>query len=818
MACKSKRIRRMQSGGSVDPLSLISSGASLVNQLGSSIGDLAGLNDLSDEGFMDPEKAFGQGFLKNIALGPLLSFIGAFGAKRKAKEYNKELERQQATQREVVDPTRSSYNPYTPLMSYGGNTSDIVELEKGEVYRTPDGRLHKIPDNAPSHAQGGVVVDVPGGTEILGKLKPGNDKTYKQLGTKLKKYQDKYKNSLLENPVGITANTSNLMLNKIQRNFNDLFEKQQYQNGGENNMKYPVGGKTAGVIYALDKEDRPYSVKTVYPRLSDTKGDYYLVKPTLKNLDNPNVFNISNNLYGTRLPFSGNEYNVDYMPSTVRQYHDTGEEFLHYPKEYTEYNNKFAKGGKWIQKATASIKRRGTEGVCTGSKFGSSSCPPGSKRYNLAQTFRSMAHKRKKGEEGLYMYPDGGVITPEEAAARQKEYVGLKEELRNNFVRSYNLTDNKTASQSYLDNLNKLTSLKYDPISEFDPQTFLSNEFGENIISPSSRITVPKYTGEAYARGGLSGSKDRYPKGKGKTKAYPMVKSSDFAGNGRSYPIPTRADAVDALRLAGLHHRSDVKAKVYRKYPGLKKAQEGMELIEPRSGYIEQPYYNPPLPMTEGLTNYLNEAPNVPSSGFNMSDIPFNDIFTTAATLAPIAYNIGQGLQKPVQLNARDFQNPYAEDIRSTLKNRKFNINPVLERNRLAQSTYNYGLRQVAPSKGRYLANLQAGQIARQRADAEAIAQKQNVENQYLRDQALFDMYLGKDIASTNYNIADVNLRNEAAKRRLLGAGLSGLQQYAQQRQLMRNMSDRDKERLSLLNSLIPNYIYNNELGYSFKE
>lgn len=57
--------------------------------------------------------------------------------------------------------------------------------------------------------------------------------------------------------------------------------------------------------------------------------------------------------------------------------------------------------GKWIQKATASIKKRGTEGVCTGSKFGGPSCPPGSKRYNLAKTFRKMAKSRK--EEGGYV-------------------------------------------------------------------------------------------------------------------------------------------------------------------------------------------------------------------------------------------------------------------------------------------------------------------------------------------------------------------------------------------------------------------------------
>jgi hypothetical protein len=51
---------------------------------------------------------------------------------------------------------------------------------------------------------------------------------------------------------------------------------------------------------------------------------------------------------------------------------------------------------QWIQEATSSIKKRGTKGVCTGKKFGSKSCPPGSKRYTLAKTFKKIAKKRKK--------------------------------------------------------------------------------------------------------------------------------------------------------------------------------------------------------------------------------------------------------------------------------------------------------------------------------------------------------------------------------------------------------------------------------------
>ena len=69
------------------------------------------------------------------------------------------------------------------------------------------------------------------------------------------------------------------------------------------------------------------------------------------------------------------------------------------------------------------------------------------------------------------------------------------------------------------------------------------------------------------AMGGLSRSKDYGSK----SKPYPSVKSGDFAGGHRSYPIPTKIDAIDALRLAGLHGRSDVRAKVYAKYPDLRK-------------------------------------------------------------------------------------------------------------------------------------------------------------------------------------------------------------------------------------------------------
>lgn len=73
--------------------------------------------------------------------------------------------------------------------------------------------------------------------------------------------------------------------------------------------------------------------------------------------------------------------------------------------------------------------------------------------------------------------------------------------------------------------------------------------------------------GTIKAMGGLSRDKDYGSK----KKPYPSVAKKDFAGGHRSYPIPTKADAIDALRLARLHGRNDVKAKVYNKYPELRK-------------------------------------------------------------------------------------------------------------------------------------------------------------------------------------------------------------------------------------------------------
>jgi hypothetical protein len=64
------------------------------------------------------------------------------------------------------------------------------------------------------------------------------------------------------------------------------------------------------------------------------------------------------------------------------------------------HTEKYAHGGRvgfkagtdkdWIQKATKNMRK---DKPCTGKKFGSKTCPPGTRRYNLAKTFRAMNKK-----------------------------------------------------------------------------------------------------------------------------------------------------------------------------------------------------------------------------------------------------------------------------------------------------------------------------------------------------------------------------------------------------------------------------------------
>lgn len=120
---------------------------------------------------------------------------------------------------------------------------------------------------------------------------------------------------------------------------------------------------------------------------------------------------------------------------------------------------------------------------------------------------------------------------------------------------------------------------------------------GSNLPRTIDYINKNNIDENKKAMGGLSRDKDYGSK----KKPYASVAKKDFAGGHRSYPIPTKADAVDALRLAGLHGRSDVKAKVYNKYPELRK-KGNVGLVVSINGNVKNGLIHSPS-STGGLRN-----------------------------------------------------------------------------------------------------------------------------------------------------------------------------------------------------------------------
>lgn len=110
---------------------------------------------------------------------------------------------------------------------------------------------------------------------------------------------------------------------------------------------------------------------------------------------------------------------------------------------------------------------------------------------------------------------------------------------------------------------------------------------------------------------------------------YPSVSSKDFAGGGRSYPIPTKADAVDALRLAGLHGRSDVRSKVYSKYPSLRKKSLLGSSNRPVKGIRPKDAIDIYVPFNKRYTSIYN-APDY-DSDYNGGNVLGNDEVTITA-------------------------------------------------------------------------------------------------------------------------------------------------------------------------------------------
>ena len=177
-----------------------------------------------------------------------------------------------------------------------------------------------------------------------------------------------------------------------------------------------------------------------------------------------------------------------------------------------------------------------------------------------------------------------------------------------------------------------------------------------------------------------------------------------------------------------------------------------------------------------------------------------------ALSLAPDIYNLGQALfSKPEKIERNRYFNPYTNQIRSRMNDRRFNIDPILAANRNANAIYNRNVSNASGGdRSRLLSNLLAGQNARQSADAAAYSQKINMDNQYIAEQAQMDYNLGAMNANALAMRDDINARNLAAKRNFGAAAASGMQRYALNQMQMDNQLASQKAYLDVLERVNP--------------
>ena len=176
-----------------------------------------------------------------------------------------------------------------------------------------------------------------------------------------------------------------------------------------------------------------------------------------------------------------------------------------------------------------------------------------------------------------------------------------------------------------------------------------------------------------------------------------------------------------------------------------------------------------------------------------IKNIDWSDIASSIASLTPIISNISTS---PEYQSA--IYNPYASSVMQTMSNRRYDINPVLrdiERNRVIS---NYNADQMNTNTGANLAFRLQNAANTARAIADVRAQENNINNEYLGQYANTLNALGEQWANESRRVQEANMANRAQARNIRRAGLSGLSQWAQNRQLMRNQKRRDDAMLAL--------------------
>ena len=204
----------------------------------------------------------GIGALPGALIGGGMGLIQGLMGEASANKLEKEQEEALSKQNYMTSyfQNKGPIQSYAPTFPFGGSTPDTeVELEYGEVFRTPDGEITKVSEDAPAHENGGVRLSLAEGTQVLGKRNAVNGEEYKDVGDGIYKNYNNI-NKILKNPKStrLQKSTAERSMKNIQGQFDGLFQDQQE----DNNFSSPRIMANGGLVDYM--KDNPYQTAATF--------------------------------------------------------------------------------------------------------------------------------------------------------------------------------------------------------------------------------------------------------------------------------------------------------------------------------------------------------------------------------------------------------------------------------------------------------------------------------------------------------------------------------------------------------------------------
>ena len=635
-----------------------------------------------------------------------------------------------------------------------------AEVEKGEVLRYPNSKIVGISNNAPTHAEGGVQMNLPNGTQILGKNRiPGSTTTYKEAGQQLVNQISKANRSITKNASTIDLATAKMNLENAQRQFDALLYMQESQKSNkQSGNKYPNGGTTNSDSdfekfkqnVQSDQYDKEYAELNYYKSQLDNKlrerdksfdsyiknaphsvkdsmkyaEDLYSSGKTSARLKSDEIQNILGDKYNRYLELKtkhAKQFNID--PGDDYGYRNS---LMIKPAKHsnTIYDNTGNKRGEYS--ADIVYDPSNTQN------------PYSYKFYNTETFGKGGIKKYQGGTDGVY---------PSLGLQQGKPYIGPT------------IYNNPTTSG--------LTRVGLYPINNSVTSNYTPSQ---NTTQSTTQPMQAKPVKKIYK------------------KTYTPKNNNNNGGNTINNT---------GILTSPLTHKGSIQNK-YRNDSGLKQSS-----ISPNE--------------RQQLAQSWNQTSDS-GSWFGRNQGNLVNGLATAGSLAPIAYNLIKGSQKTQNLKASDYYNPYEGQVNDLMASRRYNIEPELTSNRSTQRIMDRNLRNAGLSQAALVGGYASSAAARRASDAQSWATKNNFDNQYKGEEAQSKANLGQQKANTKLGIKQINMQSKANKENMIAIAMGQIGNFSQQQQLMYGQRQADKQKLDLLPGLVPHYDYTAENKYSFKK